>query len=244
MQLFIALCLVMIGLAVPAGARADTIVVAMENQDWYPYYHTRDGAPGGVCVEAARGAMARLGHDKDFRPMPWARLLASLEAGRVDAALCGTRNAERERYAVFPSQPLARFDVSMIVPRESEIGGREGVVGKVMGLVRGYSYSGVETTLLDLGAQGHAFTHHDNVIQALAVGRVDFTIDSVLPFFDRAQRLGLAHEFRIIRPPLRESHGYLMIGKNSPWRHRIEDIDHAIRAYRTQYPQKDIALGG
>ena len=100
---------------------ADTITVAVEDKNYVPYYLWVDGKPQGLCVEVAKAAIREMGHEVEFVRVPWVRVLLSVEQKRVDAGLCGTKNAERAAYSHYPEEPLTSFDATLFVRSDSSL---------------------------------------------------------------------------------------------------------------------------
>jgi polar amino acid transport system substrate-binding protein len=196
-------------------ADAETVVVAVEDKDYAPYYIWVDGEPKGPCVEIAAGAIRQMGAEVEFARMPWTRVLKSVETQRVDAGLCGTKTDERSVYSHYPDEPLLNYDATLFVRADSALttSDPEALAGKSFGLVKGYSYAGIDDGLEAGGMTRVEATGRESLIKLLTLGRVDTVLDAILPVFADARRLGVEGQVRPLLPSLAETPGYLFFSR-------------------------------
>ena len=196
-------------------AQAETIVVAVEDKDYTPYYTWVDGKPEGPCVEIAAGAIGQMGAEVKFARMPWTRVLKSVETMRVDAGLCGTKTDERAAFSHYPEEPLLNYDATLFVRTDSVLSTSdpEALAGKTFGLVKGYSYGGVDDGLEARGMIRVEATGRESMIKLLTLGRVDTVLDAILPLLADARRMGVENQVRPVLPSLAETPGYLFFSR-------------------------------
>jgi polar amino acid transport system substrate-binding protein len=192
-------------------AAAETIVIAVEDKDWSPYYTWAEGRPQGPCPEIASGAIRHMGAEVEFARYPWVRVLQSVERKKVDAGLCGTRTDERAAYSYFPEEPLLNYDATLFVRTDSPLLDSDisGLDGKTFGMIKGYTYGGVDDGLESGGMTRIETTNRESLLKLLVLGRVDTLLDSILPVLSDARRLGFDDQVRPILPSLAETPGYL-----------------------------------
>jgi len=196
---------------------AETIVVAVEDKDWRPYYYWIDGKPQGPCPEIAAGAIRHMGAEVEFVRYPWVRVLQSVEHKKVDAGLCGTKNEERAAYSYYPEEPLLNYDATLFVRRNSPIEeiDKSRLGGKSFALVKGYNFGNVDHELESLGMVRIETPNRDSLLKLLLIGRVDTVLDSVLPMLADARRLNVSDQIRALKPSLAETPGYLFFSRKS-----------------------------
>jgi polar amino acid transport system substrate-binding protein len=196
-------------------AAAETIVVGVEDKDYEPYYFWVDGKPEGPCVEIAAGAIQQMGAEVEFARMPWTRVLKSVKTKRVDAGLCGTKTDERAAFSHYPDEPLLNYDATLFVRTDSPLTTSDPatLAGKTFGLVKGYSYAGVDDGLESDGMTRVEATGRESLIKLLTLGRVDTVLDAILPVLADARRLGVEGQVRPLLPSLAKTPGYLFFSR-------------------------------
>ena len=130
----------------PFSAAAETIVVAVEDKDWTPYYYWVDGLPTGPCPEIVSGTIRLMGDEVEFQRYPWVRVLKSVEEKKVDAGLCGTKTEERAAYSYYPDEPLLYYDATLFVRVDSPLTSSDfsELRGQSFGMIKGYTFAGVD----------------------------------------------------------------------------------------------------
>jgi polar amino acid transport system substrate-binding protein len=216
-------------------AAAETIVVAIEDKDWNPYYTWVDGQPHGPCVEIAAGAIRQMGAEFEFERYPWVRVLQSVERQKVDAGLCGTRNDERAAYSYYPEEPLLNYDATLFVLTDSPLQNSEisGLVGKSFGMVKGYAYGGVDDRLEAAGMVRIETANRESLLKLLTLGRVDTVLDSILPTVSAARAMSLSDRVRPIFPSLDETPGYLFFSRKPGHDALAKRFSDALKDFKT-----------
>jgi polar amino acid transport system substrate-binding protein len=196
-------------------AHAETITVAIEDKNWSPYYVWVDGEPHGPCPEIAAGAIRHMGAEVEFVRVPWVRVLLSVQRQTVDAGLCGTENSERSAYSHYPEEPLLSYDATLFVLTDSPLQNSDikGLKGRTFGLIKGYTYGDVDKALEDQGMVRREVNDREALFQLLIRGRLDAVLDSVLPTFADARKLGVHAQIRPLFPSLSETPAYLFFSR-------------------------------
>lgn len=223
-------------------AVAETIVIAVEDKDWSPYYVWADGQPQGPCPEIAAGAIRLLGDDVEFVRYPWVRVLQSVELMKVDAGLCGTRTEERASYSYYPDEPLLNYDATLFVRANSPIRSPEiaGLKGKSFGLIKGYNFGGVDDDLEAGGMIRIETTGRENLLKMLEIGRVDTVLDSLLPLTADARTMGISKEIRALKPSLAVTPGYLFFSHKPGHKALAERFSDVLKAFKATAEYREI----
>ncbi|MEW9921819.1 substrate-binding periplasmic protein [Marimonas sp. MJW-29] len=224
-----------------APVQAQTIVVAIEDKDYAPYYTWVDGKPEGPCVEITAGAIRLMGAEVEFARMPWTRVLNSVETMRADAALCGTKTDERISFSHYPDEPLLNYDVTLFVRSDSELttSDPEALSDKTFALVKGYSYASIDDRLEEEGMIRVEATGRDSLIKLLMLGRVDTILDSRLPVFTDAKRLGFEGQARALSPSLAETPAYLFFSRKPGYEALASRFSAALEEFKST-PEYDV----
>ena len=232
--IWLATVFVAVGLACGASARAEPVTVAIEDKDYAPYYVWVDGEPTGPCVEITRGTFEQMGMEVEFVRSPWSRVLRSVEEQKVDAGLCGTRTDEREAYSHYPDEPLLLYDATLFARADAPFESSDAaqLAGRSFGMVRGYTYAGVDAALEEAGMVRVEAATRESLWKLLQIGRIDTALDSILPMIADTRRMGIAEEIRILQPSLAETPGYLFFSKKPGNDTLAQEFSDALRAYK------------
>ena len=239
----LAAAVLFIALAVSPSLAA-TLVVAVEDKDYTPYYVWIDGKPQGPCPEIAAGAIRQMGAEVEFVRYPWTRVLKSVKNATVDAGLCGTKTEERAAFSHYPDEPLLNYDATLFVRADSPLASSDmsELVGKSFGLVKGYSFGGVDDDLEADGMVRIEANSRESLMKMLSIGRVDTVLDSILPLFADANRLKVADEIRALPPSLAETPGYLFFSRKPGHDDLAARFAAALREYKTTPEYLDIKM--
>ncbi|MEJ1996453.1 MAG: transporter substrate-binding domain-containing protein [Limibacillus sp.] len=219
---------------IPFSAVAETIVVAVEDKDWAPYYFWVDGIPTGPCPEIVSGTVRLMGDQVEFQRYPWVRVLKSVEEKKVDAGLCGTKTDERAAYSHYPQEPLLYYDATLFVRVDSPLTTSDfsELQGKSFGMIKGYTFAGVDDDLEAAGAIRIETNNRDNLLNLLTLGRIDSVLDSSLPLLADARRMDLAETIRPLLPTLDETPGYLFFSRKPGHSDLAIRFSEALRAFK------------
>lgn len=203
----------------------ETVSVAVEDKDYFPYYYWSDDGLEEPCGDITTAVFAAMGYVVVFESAPWTRAIRMVEEGTIDAALCATETVERNAFARFPDEPLLSYDVTLFVQADSplQFSSLGGLFGLSFGVVAGYSFGGDDDMLEAGGMIRQETSSRESLVQVLLAGRVDAILDSRLPIMADAERLGAEGELRALRPSLSETPAYLMFSDKDG----AEDLVHA-----------------
>lgn len=129
--------------ALPAAVTAEKLVFVTSAQE--PYIIFENGKLSGSDVDIVREVCSRLGFEPEIQILPWKRALANVEEGKADAVFTPRHTEERAKFMYYTSEPL-RIEKTVIVAKKGsgiKINGLDDLKGKVVGVVRGYTYDPV-----------------------------------------------------------------------------------------------------
>lgn len=166
------------------GARAETITVCADPGPPPWTYWVRDaegketGTFVGSSVDILRTAFGRLGLAVEFvGKFPWSRCLRMVEEGRIDFAMDGYRDEERERifaysrhYSVLTPQVFFRKQRPVVVSDRAELKRFRGC--GMLGA--SYAHYGLAPEELDLGVNTY-----EGMVAKLKAGRCDYFVEEL-----------------------------------------------------------------
>lgn len=185
-------------IAAPAGA-ADKLTIA--GSDWCPYNCASGAAKPGYMIEVARAVFGEAG--VDYTLLNWARTIEETKAGAYDG-LVGS--SKRDGF-LFTSQPLGIAQNGFAVRKGQAFAyaGPESLAGKVLGVIRDYSYTdqldayiaanGKDDAKVQLTSGDDALTLN---LKKLDAGRVDLVVDDVNVLSAAIRQLGLEGKLEVM----------------------------------------------
>ena len=151
-----------------------SVLVMGTNATFKPFEYKEGGQVVGFDVDLAREIAKDLGAELKIEDMSFDGLLPALEGGRIDIAVAGMSvTEEREKNALF-SEPYYQATQRIIVPEDSKIFNKSGLIGKKIGVQLGTTGDILASEIK--GAKVIQFPAAPNVLQELASGRVDAVI--------------------------------------------------------------------
>ena len=151
-----------------------SVLVMGTNATFKPFEYKEGGQVVGFDVDLAREIAKDLGAELKIEDMSFDGLLPVLEGGRIDIAVAGMSvTEERAKNALF-SEPYYQATQRIIVPEDSKIFNKSGLIGKKIGVQLGTTGDILASEIK--GAKVVQFPAAPNVLQELASGRVDAVI--------------------------------------------------------------------
>lgn len=176
----------------PLSARAGTLVLAFEN--FPPFEYMRDGQPCGCDVMRIKELCVLAQTDLVLVHRPWVRAIQDAKDGEVDGLFSIARSTRREQYLEYVPTPLAMTESALFVRKEDKAvyRNRKSLVGKRIGVVRGYEY-GIDPKH-PLSCSLYEYPSLPNALHVLAVGRLDGVLSNRHSAEFRIMELGLQDE--------------------------------------------------
>ncbi len=111
------ICLILLS---PFPLSAQTLTVALGDQDYPPFYFVDEntGELRGISVDVCNALAKQLGYELEYRRFPFVRLLNNLETGSVDMACTLFNTYDRAPGAIYVSVPHAMEEIQLIRLRD------------------------------------------------------------------------------------------------------------------------------
>ncbi|MDM8551598.1 transporter substrate-binding domain-containing protein [Desulfobacterales bacterium HSG2] len=191
-------------------ALAEELVVAYS--EWPPYSFTKDQKATGIIIDSMNEVCKRLNIAPEFQSLPWKRCLKYMREGKVDALLSPIFTKERTEFMYYPSEPVNIEKTVFLTWKGSgmKVNGLDDLKGKLIGVVRGYSY-GPEFDNCP-GLKKFDCNDDEQLIKILAKKRVGIAVgeEGALRFI--AKQTGVPVEVIYV---LNETPGYIGISKKA-----------------------------
>jgi len=231
----LSLSIMLIGLLafVPAEAAECKVATIAGNPEWSPYTQLgSDGQLGGAGIEIARAALASLDIEvRTGEAEPWARALASLEAGRTDLIVSAYWTQERverflytEPYAEDPIAVFMKASAPFPVTGIGDLGGHSGVVPF------GSNFGDELTAFLRADPRVSFNTSKEGMFRQLLTPRIDYAILARHNGERILKQLDLAGAIVEAPTPLAVNKVYMMMSRKSPCAPQLPALDAALAA--------------
>lgn len=194
-----------------------SVLVMGTNATFKPFEYKENGQVVGFDVDLAREIAKDLGAELKIEDMSFDGLLPALEGGRIDIAVAGMSvTEERAKNALF-SEPYYQATQRIIVPEDSKIFNKSGLIGKKIGVQLGTTGDILASEIK--GAKVIQFPAAPNVLQELASGRVDAVILDDAP---ATQYIAAFSGLKILSSPIgNESYAIAMKKSNHTLKEKV-----------------------
>lgn len=168
-------------LATSLPVNAETLILAAD--EWCPYNCNEEGGPEGYVVDIVREIFEPVGIDVEYRLVGWERAVEEARSGRFSAVI-GASSEEVPGF-VLPEEEITIDSFAFYVRAEDPwlYKGNESLLGRHLGLPRGYSLSGdleafieAHKNEMNIYYAGREMPAHQN-LKLLIAGRVDVVFD-------------------------------------------------------------------
>lgn len=205
-----------LGVVANAGAQPVTKVRIGAEDDWRPYAYVQAGQPAGFAVDLVRAAWQAAGLEVELVPLPYARCMREVEAGKLAGCFDTLRDARTEDKYLWHKYHLFRARIGIYGRSDGPADpvNVQALRGKRVGVTNGYDYGtafdGDPAMLRDVAASDLTS------LRKLVAGRVDYAL-----VYDRvateiaANNPTLSRSFRL-RGVLLEPSLYLSFSKKYP----------------------------
>lgn len=214
----------LVGLALSASARAQSLTdkpavtkirIGAED-DWRPYAFVQAGQSAGFAVDLVRAAWAAAGVEVELVPLPYARCMREVEAGKLAGCFNTLRDSRTEDKYLWHKYHLFRARIGIYGRSDGPVDSVnvQALRGKRVGVTNGYDYGAAfdddPAMVRDVAASDLTS------LRKLVAGRVDYAL-----VFDRvateiaANNPTLGQGFRL-RGVLLEPSLYLSFSRKFP----------------------------
>lgn len=210
----------LLGLWGPEVEAAECNKVVLSADPEYPPLHWYDGQTlRGASIDIATKVLGDLHLPYEVRYLgPWARVLATAQAGQIDMVVTLKNTPERQQYLLFTSTPALSNPIAVFVAKQRPLVYRNwaSLMGYRGGISRGNVFGGG----FDEFMRTHLQVEEANDVSAnfskLRRGHIDYFITGRTTGVAALQRSGQTDSFRLLEPMVVDSLNYVAFVKSSP----------------------------
>lgn len=212
---------------------ADESAVTVAFEPYPPYEWMEDGQIKGAHAEITAEIFRRMGKEVVFVERPWKRVMADLQDGEVFSAISAHKNAERELFAHFSSEPLSSEIITLFALKDRHFKpvSPDRLRSLRIGVVSGYTYCESFDSMKGLEKVEMHFS--DQLVPLLYNKRVDAVVSDKAVFEHFARKAGLANAFEAVHV-FSEVPMFIMFSKHDMARARqcASEFDRILREMR------------
>ena len=192
----------------------------------------------GSLVEKLNAFSKRTGIQVSIEIMPWARALTQVKYGKHNALMPTLKSIERERFLIFPKQPLIKFHSSVLIQLKKQASEHDSITslveGKTLAKAR-FMLLGDEMDKLFANNKQRVIEVNsvEVAIKMLALGRVDFVATDKGIAQSVIKKLSLNETFTFISINQEASDSYLAFSQKFSDEYDIEALMNAINDNKT-----------
>jgi polar amino acid transport system substrate-binding protein len=216
--------------AYPAGL----VLVAADSA---PTAYMENGRPSGILVDVVSEAFRRTGRQFEIQLMPWARCLAEIRSGRVDAIFSVFQLPDRNEFLTYTKVPVINQVLAFFVPADSDLK-FDGDIAQLqhfrIGTIRGTSYGPKVDSALNAGAWSTVVETNniDSLVGMLALKRVDLAVGYRHVVLEAARKKGYLDKIKEVYPSIDVIPSYLAFNKRREYSEEIAEFDRALTSMK------------
>lgn len=166
-----------------------TLVIGVENKDWYSHYVWKGKDLDGLDPAIVRAVAGELGYRIVFEPYPWSRVIRMAEDGALDGVLDLALIRDREKRLHYVPTPITTEQTTFWIKKGNKIAFNGKFTRKIhLGLIRGADWSDRFAKMGTPTVQ--RFNTFEQAFHNLAEGRIDMFASYLAPTRYHAKRLG------------------------------------------------------
>ena len=228
----------------------DKLVIATFQSPFPPmvWYEKKNGRIESLGAEPdiLRELAKRAGIQYELVIMPFSRIKANLNEGKIDASLGGWKLPEREKYGIYMDRPMIYdfFEVYVVKGKEFEFEKVEDLFDKRIGKIRGVNvYLEMDQAIKDGKMKAIEADNRTSLIKMLRLGRLDAMLSStVVTGFD-LQTLGATDVVALPKRLTKPQGTYIWFSKKANIDPMvIERLNHAMESMYKDATIKNILL--
>ncbi len=210
-----------------------------------PYAYQQGDKVEGLAVKIVEEAFKRIQQPVEIQILPWARAIAYVESGKVDAIFTAYKTTEREQFADYSNEVLIDQFVTMFVKSDSSIS-FDGDLNKLsdyqFGTVRKVSYGNIfDTAVKDGILKNIQYAKMGEMnIKKLLAGRFDILVSNRYGALHILKQTNSLDKVKELRPELQSIPSYIAFSKKNELVEIRNQYDLALKQMKTDGSYQDI----
>ncbi len=191
----------------------------------------------GIDLELTLETLKRMGYEAVVELYPWGRCLRMMELKKADVIVSAYYKKDRERYLIYPDEPLNYSLFAIFFLREKNFKTFEDIVGKTLAYVEAYYYGPdferLPVRKIPVGSSRTEF-------EMLKAGRVDMVIEDYFVGMEMIREMGMEGEVEAMFLPefLRPIASYAAFAKKPGYEELAEEFSKVLKEVKRDLQRK------
>lgn len=224
-------------LVFPSLVKANIQSVDIICDDWPPYQIVNGNQINGFSTKVTTTVFARMGVDvRSITSFPWKRAVTMMKKGQADALFSSNYTKERTAFAYYPEEPLVDSPWVMWVREGNELQFKsfEDLLGKSVGLVRGYSYTPELLSYMEKHSNVELVVSDEQNFRMLNANRLDYIVAELRNGQYIVNEIGLKNIKPILSNPIKTDGLYIIFNKRSVSKEFVENFSKELEQFKQE----------
>ncbi len=205
--------------------------------EWPPYQIVEKDQISGFSTKVVKIVFERMKVNiKSIKAYPWKRAIVTVKKGRADALFSANYTNDRNKFAFYPDEQIVNSHWVMWVREEDALKFEsvDDLLGKKVGLVRGYSYI---NDLWDFVKKHNIFeevTNDEQNFKKLNAGRVNFIASELGNGFHIVKKLGIKNIIPLESNPIKSDGLYIIFNKKNVTKSFVDKFSNELKKLKQE----------
>lgn len=205
--------------------------------DWPPYQMVEDHQLSGFSTRIVKIVFERMKVTiNSIKVYPWKRAIKMVETGKTDALFSANYTKNRTEFAFYPDEKIVDSPWVMWVREEDgfKFESFDDLLGKKIGIVRGYSYTPEFWEFLKKHNNYYEITNDEQNFKKLNVGRVDFVPAELGNGLYLVKKLDLSGIIPLRKNPLKSDGLYIIFNKTNVSKSFVDTFSNELKQLKQE----------
>ncbi|MGI0115372.1 substrate-binding periplasmic protein [Zooshikella sp. RANM57] len=205
--------------------------------EWPPYQTVEKNNVGGFSTKVVEEVFKRMNvKTNKIKAYPWKRAITMVKTGTADALFSANFTEERTKFAIYPEETLVDSPWVMWVREEDNLKYEsfDNLLGKKVGLVRGYSYTKDLWEFVKKHNIYEEVTKDEQNFKKLNSGRIDYAAAELGNGFYIIKNLKLNKIVPLKGTPIKSSGLYIMFNNKNVSKKFVDNFSKELKKLKTE----------
>lgn len=220
-----------------SNANAERKDINIICDEWPPYQIVENNHVRGFSTKVIETVFERMEVNiKSIKTYPWKRAITMIEKGEADALFSANFTTSRAEFAFYPDEQIVNSPWVMWVREEDELKFEsfDDLLGKRIGLVRGYSYT---PELWDFVKKHNIYqevTNDEQNFKKLNAGRVDFISAELGNGLYLVKSSGIENIIPLKNNPIKSDGLYIVFNKKNVTKSFVDEFSAELKKFKQE----------